>query len=198
MRNEDPDSGSGYLIAQTQDDRSAYHAAVRALWERYFKELVRRASTRLGAAPRSSDDGEDVAVSAFFSLVERTAEGRFARLSDRHDLWKLLITITARKAALQFHRLPPTGQEGSGLENTVSQAAAPDYVALLEDELRCLKQALNSDCRAVAEKKLQGFTNQEIAENLGWTTRRVERKLSIIRDIWASLHPDEPDSERSQ
>src|SRR5262245_3107718 len=68
------------------------------LWERYFARLVGLARKRLQDAPRRVADEEDVALSAFHSFCRRVERGHFPRLQDRHDLWQLLMTITARKA----------------------------------------------------------------------------------------------------
>ena len=38
-----------------------------------------------------------LALSAFHSLCERVGRGQFPQLADRDDLWRLLVTITARK-----------------------------------------------------------------------------------------------------
>jgi DNA-directed RNA polymerase specialized sigma24 family protein len=184
---EDPGSVSECLVALGREDRLAFDLAVKALWDRYFAELVRQASSRLRGAPRSLNNGEDVALSAFYSFVERAALGAFPRLHDRHDLWRLLITITARKAALQYRRSHPAGASAPLSEAIASPEQPPDLIAMVEDELRALRDALNSDCRTVADRKLEGWTNQEIAQALGWSTRKVERKISIIRDTWLTL-----------
>ena len=41
----------------------------------------------------------------------------------------------------------------------------------------------------VAIAKMEGYTNDEIADRLGVKTRTIERKLRIIREIW-SAHSD--------
>jgi DNA-directed RNA polymerase specialized sigma24 family protein len=41
------------------------------------------------------------------------------------------------------------------------------------------------DLRDIAVAKLDGFTNDEIAERLGVQTRTVERKLRTIRELWS-------------
>ena len=64
-------------------------------------ECVRLLSVR--RAPRRASDEEDVALSAFQSFYQGIARGRFPQLEDRDNLWRLLITITARK-----RRLMPT------------------------------------------------------------------------------------------
>src|SRR5688500_4224311 len=74
-------------------------AAVQALWECYFPRLVGLARRRLAGAPRRAADEEDVALSAFHSFCRNAERGRFPRLLDRDGLWRLLVVITARKAA---------------------------------------------------------------------------------------------------
>jgi DNA-directed RNA polymerase specialized sigma24 family protein len=81
------------------------------------------------------------------------------------------------------------------LEEFATPGHAPDYIALVEDQLRRLGQSLSEDCRSVAWRKLEGYTNQEIGDDLGWSTRKVERKLAIIRDMWTRLGLDQTDAE---
>ena len=79
--------------------------AAQRLWERYFHELVRLARAKLGGLPRGEADEEDAALSAFHSVCQGAAQGRFPRLDDRHNLWRLLVTITVRKVLQQAERL---------------------------------------------------------------------------------------------
>src|SRR5262245_1394879 len=81
-------------------------AAAQPLWERYFDRLVRLARRQIGAARRggAEADEEDAALRAFDSFCRRAAEGRFPRLDDRDDLWRLLVTLTSCKAADQLRR----------------------------------------------------------------------------------------------
>src|SRR5580704_7882747 len=73
-------------------------AAAEQLWEHYFRRLVELARYRLRAVPRH-EAAEDVALSAFDSFCRGAAHGRFPELADRDGLWRLLVVITARKAA---------------------------------------------------------------------------------------------------
>jgi DNA-directed RNA polymerase specialized sigma24 family protein len=36
----------------------------------------------------------------------------------------------------------------------------------------------------LATLKLEGYTNDEIADTLGVVTRTIERKLNLIRQLW--------------
>jgi hypothetical protein len=78
--------------------------AAQHLWARYFTDLVRRARARLRKAPRAAEDEEDVALGAFDSFCTAAARGRFPRLDDRDDLWRVLVTLTERKASKLLRR----------------------------------------------------------------------------------------------
>ena len=73
--------------------------AVQELWDRYQFRQRGLARKLLGDAPLGAADDEDVALSAFNSFCMRAAEGKFPVLEDRDDLWKILATITFRKAS---------------------------------------------------------------------------------------------------
>jgi hypothetical protein len=72
--------------------------AAQVIWQRYYDQLVRLARQKLGTCPRRAFDEEDVALSAFDSFFRAAGEGRFPKLEDREDLWKLLFVMTERKA----------------------------------------------------------------------------------------------------
>jgi RNA polymerase sigma factor (sigma-70 family) len=173
--------------------------AAQKLWEHYFRQLVGLARKKLGDAPRRAADEEDVALSAFKSFCQGAEQGRFPRLDDRDDLWRLLVLLTVRKAAdlreyegracRDWHRMQQA--EGSGLsplEGLISSDPEPDLAAEVAEQCRVLLEALDDSWRAVALLKLEGHTNREIADRLGCSLSAVERKLNFIRDAWQS-HP---------
>jgi RNA polymerase sigma factor (sigma-70 family) len=175
--------------------------AARQLWERYFPYLVRLARKRLAGVPRRLEDEEDVALSAFESFCRAADQGRFPEVHDRHSLWRLLSSITHRKA-VDLVRRTRTGlgdarvRTGSGLSGSktssvplaalvVRDDATPDLAAMLADEVRRLLHMLpEEELRTIAIAKMEGHTNQEIAERLGCVERTVERRLKYIRAIW--------------
>src|SRR5262245_21631182 len=73
-------------------------AAAQQLWERYLQRLGGLARKKPQGLTRRSADEEDVALSAFDSFCRGAGDGRFPQLLDRDNLWRLLVTITARKA----------------------------------------------------------------------------------------------------
>ena len=76
-------------------------------------------------------DEEDVALSAFHSLCQGAARGRFPDLQDRNNLWKLLLTITAQKA-LDHRRREGRLKRGGG-QTRVATGSSP--LADTEDAL---------------------------------------------------------------
>jgi DNA-directed RNA polymerase specialized sigma24 family protein len=176
--------------------------AARALWKRYFDELVRLARGRLRTASRAAADEEDVALSAFHSLCEGVTAGRFEKLGGRDDLWRLLVTITLRKTLDQL-RTQRSRKRGGGRVKTDADFAGtprddhgalarapgtdspPDVIALMAEEYRLLMARLSDDLlRHVALMRMEGYTGAEIAERLGCNRRTVTRKLDLIRQRW--------------
>jgi DNA-directed RNA polymerase specialized sigma24 family protein len=167
------------------------HAA-QMLWERYFRRLVGLARKRLENAPRRVADEQDVALSVLASVFRGVEEGRFPQLSDRDDLWRLLVTVTVRKAAWQRrhdNRLKRGGGVETGpdvvLEEIVAQEPTPAFAAEVADECQRLLSRLNDpDLEAVARDKMEGYTNAEIAERRHSALRTIERRLKLIRRLW--------------
>jgi DNA-directed RNA polymerase specialized sigma24 family protein len=175
--------------------------AAQALWERYFRRLVNLARAMLRWAPRLIADEEDVALSAFDSFFRGAEEGRFPQLDDRDDLWQLLMVLTARKAAnltkyeLRAMRDPrrlrrPSGVAGHSTRDDIlawwaGKEPTPESAAQVADECRRLLDKLGDPgLRAVALAKMEGYTNAEIAQQLGCVVSTVERRLKTIRRIW--------------
>lgn len=177
-------------------------AAVQKVWENYFQRLVGLARVKLQGLRRVVADEEDVALSAFASFCRGAERARFPQLGDRTDLWKLLVVITARKACdLRSHErrlkrgggkvggesaLPGSGaDEAGGIAAVIGREPTPAFAAQLADEYQRLLDALEDPLlRAVAMKKVEGFTNEEIAVELGRSLATVERKLQLIRRLW--------------
>jgi DNA-directed RNA polymerase specialized sigma24 family protein len=146
-----------------------------------------------------------VVLSVFDSLCRSAEAGRFPQLLDRDNLWQLLAAITAHKAldlarregrlkrgggrVLDEGALPGTedsGAEGAGLEQVFSREPAPELALQMAEEFQRLLDRLCDDTlRAVTLARLEGRTNDEIAAQLGCAPRTVDRKLQVIRSLWA-------------
>lgn len=177
--------------------------AAQNLWERYFYSLVELARGKLRPRDRRAADQEDVALSAFDSFFEGAARGRFPQLSDRNDLWRLLVVITARKAYDLIEREQAKKRGGGqkivgeaelagpnaswqALDQVVGAEPTPEFAAQVAEECQRLLSALDDETlKAVALDKMEGYTNEEIADRLGCVPRTIERKLRVIRSLWA-------------
>lgn len=168
-------------------------AAAQRLWERYFLRLVGLARNKLRDSPRRSGDDEDVALSAFDSFFRSAEKGRFPQLTDRDGLWRLLVVITARKAA---HLLRDPGrQKRSGaaaaggseeecLDLVLSREPDPEFAAEVAEECRrLLRQLGDGDLESIAVMRMDGYTVEEIAAWLECAPRTIKRELQLIRDI---------------
>ncbi len=179
--------------------------AAQALWERYYADLVRLAHQHLAARVRHTADPEDIALAAFASFCRGVTEGRFPRLDDRHDLWRLLFTITLRKT-VDHARRESRARRGGGqlinaadvldlpgadLDNLVGDAPDPARAAAIAEEFQVLLARLpGDDLRQVCQLRLEGHTIAEIARQLGCSRRRIERKWTLIRQCWLQQPPE--------
>jgi DNA-directed RNA polymerase specialized sigma24 family protein len=175
-------------------------AAVQLLWQRYFQRLVALARQKLRNAPRRVADEEDVALSAIASFCRNAERGRFPQLLDRDSLWRLLVVWTARKAAHQIRddrRLKRSGaaaihgqtseqsEEGSLLEQVLSREPSPAFAVEVVEQCQRLLRTLNDpELEAVALARMEGYSVEEIAGQLGYAARSIKRKLQLIRGLW--------------
>jgi DNA-directed RNA polymerase specialized sigma24 family protein len=145
-----------------------------------------------------------VALSVFNCLCEGAAQGRFPRLDDRDDLWRLLVTLTERKAynlARDERRLKRGGGAvlTSGALNRSEESSAgewqqiagreptPEFAAEVAEEYQRLLGSLDdTELQSIAVWRMEGETVQEIAIRLGCALTTVERRLRLIRQIWES------------
>lgn len=184
--------------------------AAQRLWERYYSRLLRLARSKLtGVAGRAFDE-QDVVLNAFEACYRGLQSGRFPHINDRHDLWRLLITLTARKAIDGVRReqrekrgggrvlaeadlngLAGHGSDEHWLARVVGPEPTPEFAVMLAEDLhRRLDRLPNPALRDICLWKMEGWTNDEIAVRLDCTTRTVERKLELIRKHWQESSED--------
>lgn len=199
-------SSDGSVTGWIREAKAGDEDAVQRLWERYFPQLVALCQQRLRGHPRRVADEEDVALSVFDSFCQRAAEGRFPQLQDRDDLWRLLVVIAARKAINLVHhdhrqrrggqrvigesdlRSAESDTDAPGLEQIIGREPTPEFAALVAEEYERLLAVLEGvGLREIAQRKLEGYTNEEIAQQLACSLRTVERKLWVIRKRWSAL-----------
>ena len=181
---------------------AADHDAASRLWAHFCQRLMVFARSRMSPSTRRIYDEEDAAVSAFRSLCRGIEAQRFPDLGDRGNLWALLVVITSRKIANQFRfehqqrrnanqtlsesMLQPSDGSGVGvLQSLPTHEPTPAFAAEVADMSEHLMSQLGeSDLQKIVHLKLEGHTNEDVAELMKITRRTVQRKLERIRRIW--------------
>lgn len=177
--------------------------AAQKLWNRYVTRLVRLARLKIGNTPRRLADEEDAANTVFSKLLEGIEAERFPKLEDRQDLWQILVMLTERQAISQRRREMAAKRggdrllgesalagdlswEGRSIEQVIGDEPTPEFAALCSEQLqtRLATLAHDPDLIEIANAKLAGFSNAEIAEKLSISLRTVERNLARIRQLW--------------
>lgn len=184
--------------------------AATPLWTAYFCRLMGLARQKLSGNPQRVADAEDVALSAFHSFCKGVLDDRFQKLNDRNDLWQVLAMITTRKALRQIERERALKRGGgavrgesvflkadgsfitSGMSQVVAEGPAPDFQVAAEEQFDRLLDYLDQPLlREIALLRLEGHSNEEIAEQIGRNVRTVERKLNLIRSLWSQETGDD-------
>jgi RNA polymerase sigma factor (sigma-70 family) len=192
------DEGSvTHWIHEVQDGNAD---AAQALWERYFERLVKLTRHQLRGSNRRLADEEDVAISVFDTFCRAAGQGRFANLADRDSLWRLLVTMAARKS-IDLRRHQSRMRRGGGvvrgesamgqtqdldepraIAQVVGDSPTPEFSAMMAEQLQRLLALLeDKQLRELALGKMEGFTNEEMGQRLGCSVRTVERRLRLIR-----------------
>jgi DNA-directed RNA polymerase specialized sigma24 family protein len=193
------DESGGSVTRWLSELKAGDADAAQRLWERYFADLVRLARARLRAVSRAAKDEEDIALSAFDSFCLAASHGRFPRLDDRDDLWRVLVTLAERKASDLRRRQRRLKRGGGKVVNEADVVGAeqdlfgqiagpaptPSFAAMVAEEYqRRLDSLVEDRLRRVAVLKMEGYRNEEIATQLGLGLRSVVRKLDLIRRTW--------------
>jgi RNA polymerase sigma-70 factor, ECF subfamily len=198
-----PGSVTRLLDELRSEDAQLRNKAASALWETYCSALLGLACQNLDRRLKRRVGPEDIVQRTFKSFFLRQQRGQYD-LADRHDLLRLLVRMTLNKARSTAARegrgrrdyrreQTPTavdaearGTEAWLLECADRGAPTPDEAAALAEEAEQRLAQLPDDLYRVAQYKLEGYTNAEIAAlpEMGCSVRTVERKLRLIREAW--------------
>ncbi len=194
-----PEEVSNWVLHLAHGDENAAHE----IWNEYFGKLVKLARRKLDGMPLRDIDEEDVALSAMNSFYAGMVKKQFDNLKNREDLWKLLVTITARKATAKRRRHYAQKRGGGGIRgesvfgqesglardgigNVLGNEPSPELALGVAENCQALLDKLGDEMlRQIALMTLEGFHTTEIAVKLGCVRRTVERKLERIREIWS-------------
>jgi RNA polymerase sigma-70 factor (ECF subfamily) len=170
--------------------RKGDNQAARQLFDRYVERLHALARRRISQRLASRVDAEDIVQSVFRTFFGRLKEGQF-KIDDQDDLCRLLVRITVHKTLRQIahHKAgkrDPSAEMGQskedeGLIEVLDREPTPEATAMFLDQLEHFLNRLRPQEREILEMRLQGFSNEEIAQKLSIYDRKIRRALEHIR-----------------
>lgn len=189
-------SSTSSVIEWLEAARSGNNTAVEKLWKQFSRRMTKLARNWLASVANAPAylDASDVTAVAFASFQQALSQGQFEEVNGSQALWQLLATITLNKA--RDHLESELAQKRGGRVNVFSindsnahEHASPDptpeFAAMMTDECRRLLALLDDPVlEAIALERLNGSTNDEIAEHLDYSRRTIQRMLNAIRDRW--------------
>ena len=178
--------------------KSPADEASRALFEQFSQRLIGLARCHLDARLKNKVDPEDVVQSAYKSFFLRYGDQTLA--SQGSDaLWSLLTLITLRKCAdrARYHRADrrnvnqearsPVADGGESWREAVSREPTPEHAVILAETVEQVLREVGADERQVIELSLQGYSTQEISEQLSRAERSVRRLRERVRKYLQQL-----------
>lgn len=202
-----------HWIALVKDGDSA---AANRIWQLYFDRLVNLIRGRMKGQNRAVSDEEDIVLSVFDSFYDAALQGRFPDLSDRDDLWRLLLRMSARKV-VDKRRHQQRQRRGGNVKilsldvpedeknvfEAIDREPSPEMVLMMEESIQELFSTLDvGHLKELAVAKLEGYSNAEISRRFGCSERTIERRLHLIREkiqqekIDSNEHATEENSNR--
>lgn len=151
---------------------------------------------------------EDVTNSALRIVFSKMERGEYQTLTDRNDLWKLLLTVAVRKAlnkirdeqrrqpkngvVLREGDLPATERgESSPLDQLATKDLDPALAVQAEDQCQRLLDTLPEPLRQIAILKGEGLGTAEIAQQMGCHENTIRVKVELIKRMWRGELADE-------
>jgi len=166
------------------------------IWNAFQSSLHTYLRKRMSPKLNADAGVSDVMQSAFVSLWKRLEDASKPPVAEHDELWKLLITIARRKLSKRWRRIYAQ-RRGSGRVITGTDLAATGATGIFETlvideannqitaEIEALSALLDTECQAIVSMKLSGMTNEEIAEALECSKRKIERKNVLIRKAFS-------------
>jgi RNA polymerase sigma factor (sigma-70 family) len=172
-----------------QKHRAGDAAAAQRLFEHFAQRLSRLAQRHLSPRVRQRVDGDDVVQSVFRSFFVRDAAGQF-QIENSLELWKLLVTITLRKARKTWREhtaerrdvAREQAAEGDWLVSELCREPTVVEALILVDEIHSLVGDLSDTHARALELRLAGYTPTEIAKSMGISRQAVYRLLKVLQD----------------
>jgi RNA polymerase sigma-70 factor (ECF subfamily) len=173
--------------------RAGDEDAAQQLFDHYVNRLLPLARVRLSQRVASRVDAEDIVQSVFRTFFKRLKAGEF-QIEEADDLCKLLVRITVHKTLRQisYHRAGKrdcnletrqTEESQSQLFQTLGRDPGPEVCVAFLNQLEHFLGQLKPDERQVLELRMQGHSNEEIAQQLGTYDRKIRRVIERVRTV---------------
>ncbi|MCA9202932.1 MAG: sigma-70 family RNA polymerase sigma factor [Planctomycetales bacterium] len=168
--------------------------AATQIFNRFASRLIALARTRLDVRFQAVVDAEDVMQSVWRSFFRRQQAGEF-HFDRWDDVWSLLVLMTVRKCARTANALQAArrdvNRQVSAAANPEDDSASwqfmdrqplPEEAAMLAELVAQLMDKLDERQRQILTMRLQGYSIEEISDEVGRTERTVIRILNHIRE----------------
>jgi len=167
--------------------------AAEEIFTRFTSRLIGLARNRLNGQLRQKEDPEDVVQSVLRTFFTRYADDQF-ELDGWDSLWSLLASIAVRKCGRRVQRFGTAGRdigreirmaasdtESRATWEAMSEGPSPEHAAMLNETLEHLLRGLDERKRQTVLLRLQGYTIEEISEQIGRSERSVHRTLASAK-----------------
>ncbi|MGI9516406.1 MAG: RNA polymerase sigma factor [Pirellulaceae bacterium] len=179
-----PGSVSKWILDLSEGDSAAGDAICKKYWPR-----VRSKARHLIRDESFGCDEDDLAQSVFRKALHHFGSNSQPQPANRVAFWRYLEICL-------FHKLVDRRRRAGAIKRQVesqqqvslSRVSDPRPSAAWEiefaDDVDYLLRLLDTKSRLILTMVIQGHENEEIARHLGVSTRTVQRKLVLIRDVW--------------
>ncbi len=169
---------------------------------RYFSQIETYANYLI-LGRKTLADGEDIANTVLHLFFKGVKGGRFREVKDRDALWRLLVTMVARKV-IDEARHETRQKRGGGkvkieadmgsssrsesamvsIDHIKGDEKLPELGLMVNEQYEYLVEKLKTPTRKeIIRLRLLGYTNQEVAEELNISIRHVEKTNQDAREI---------------
>ena len=173
--------------------RVGHDSMAQQVFDRYADRLIALARRRISQRLASRLDPEDVVQSVFRTFFQHAREGQFC-IDDQDDLCKLLVRITVHKTLRQvaFHKAAKRDvsmEMGQGveaqshLEESLDREPTSDEAVAFLDHLEHFLTVFSPQERTIIEMRMQGYSNDEIVQKLGFSSdRKIRRIMERVKE----------------
>lgn len=169
--------------------------AAEQLWSRLFDRLVAFSRSEMSGANRRVADEDDIAAGVMTALCISADRGKLPAIENRESLWRLLLSWTRHDIADHVRRERRIKRGGGTVRGDSAIAYGNDeppfsmpsgelLVEMQEQFEALLAKLPDPTLQTIAVRRMESYSSDEIADQLGVSNRTVQRKLELIRQYW--------------